>query len=157
MHNQERSESAPVVNPVGAFEILSHPERVEVLCAVRQHGAPMSLQAVGDHVDYHDWDDSLGNDEISSDMLKEMRLHHVHLAALETAGILQYDRDELMITEFDEERLDRLLEAGKRILSSLHAGQTQLLRGSHTGNAGRVRLESLLETGQRVLTSLEIE
>lgn len=156
MHHQERSESAPAANPVGAFEILSHPERVEILCTVRQHGAPMSLQAVVDHVDYHGRDDSLGNDVISSAMLKEVRLHHVHLPALETAGILQYDRDEQMITAFDEKRLGCLLEAGERILSSLHAGQTQLSHGSDTGDIGRTRLESLLEAGRGVLTSLQV-
>lgn len=157
MHHQERSESAPAGNPVGAFEILNHPERVEILCTVRQHGAPMSLQAVVDHVDYHDGNGSLGKDVISSAMLREVRLHQVHLPALEKAGIFQYDWDEQMITEFDEERLDRLLEAGKRLLSSLHAGQTPLFDGSDTDSAGRTRLKSLLEAGQRVLTSLQVE
>ena len=151
MDHQERSGSAPGEDPVGAFEILSYPERVEILCTVRKHGVPMSLQAIRDHVE----DDSLGNDVISSAMLREVRLQQVHLPALQKAGILQYDWDEKMITEFDEERLDRLLDAGERILSSLHAGQTQLFDGSDTDGIGRKRLKSLLEAGQRVLTSLK--
>lgn len=49
----------------------------------------------------------------------EINLHHFHLPALDEAGIINYDHQECLVTDFDQQRLQIVVEATQEVLKSI--------------------------------------
>ncbi|MBX0297072.1 DUF7344 domain-containing protein [Haloarcula nitratireducens] len=45
--------------------------------------------------------------------------HHVHLPIFDEAGVIDYEREQLCVTQINEEKLDALLEATRIVVNSL--------------------------------------
>jgi hypothetical protein len=78
----------------------------------------MSLDTLAERVDASDVHSTPGESAAAS-RRTAVQLHHTHLPKLADAGLLDYDRDSRTVVRFDEERLDSLLETGRRLLESL--------------------------------------
>jgi hypothetical protein len=99
-------------------DVIGDPHRNRVLRLLREHGTPMPLDTLAEHVDAGSDDSAVGR-RVTGPRHAAAQLHHTHLPKLDDAGLIGYDQDAQVVVWFDEDRLGSLLETGHRVLESL--------------------------------------
>ena len=97
-----RAESDDSLSNEEIFDVLQNERRRHVLQYLRQHGGPVSLGELADHVAAAEYD--CPTDEVTSAQRKRVytTLQQSHLPQMAEVGIVDYDSDEGVISTTDQ-------------------------------------------------------
>jgi len=97
-----RPESEESLSNEEIFDVLQNERRRHVLQYLRQHGGPVSLGELADHVAAAEYDCLI--DEVTSAQRKRVytTLQQSHLPQMDEVGIIEYDSDDGVITTTDQ-------------------------------------------------------
>jgi len=102
MSQQVRREASEGLSNEEIFDMLQNERRRHVLQYLRQHGGPVSLGDLADHVAAAEYD--CLTDDVTSAQRKRVytTLQQSHLPQMDEVGIVEYDSDEGVITTTEQ-------------------------------------------------------
>ncbi|WP_135304894.1 DUF7344 domain-containing protein [Haloarcula amylovorans] len=96
-----------------AFDLFRDEQRIRVLELLLEAESPVYCRELMQQ--FQETADEPAPSE--ADLLTDF--HHVHLPIFDEAGVINYEREQLCVTEIDEAKLDALLEATRIVVDSL--------------------------------------